>query len=211
MKSIKKGIKLTILLLLLSSLVTACQQDVGVKDELNQRLANIEEEHSRLLDEYNELVSLYESLEGTYNQLIIETEEWRQLTDKEKEDFLNGTQDTRIIEDANLEGTISLQELLLEAEQYDGKFVEISSKLRPMTNDVDRKSFSTVLKIGPQTWDMDSSFTLEVVYSEMENWKELGTMTLDKEAIIRVEGTFFTYGNKYNKGYLEASKITFIN
>ena len=87
-----------------------------------------------------------------------------------------------------MEGAISLQELLLESEKYDGEFVKISSELRPRVNNVDRKSFSTVLATGFQSWENDNSFTLEVFYNELGNWKELGTMTLDRDAMIRVEG-----------------------
>lgn len=189
MKILSKRLKLTIFLLLLIPLLTACQQ--GVR-------------------EYDELIYQLESLEEAYNQLLIETEEWRQLTDSEKEFFLSKFEDLKAIEE-DLEGAISLQELLLEAEEYDGEFVIVSSNLRPRVNNVAKKSFSTVLATGSQSWENDNSFTLEVFYSEMENWKELGTMILNKDAIIRVEGIFYIYGNQYNRGYLQASKITFIN
>ena len=202
MENIGRKFNLIILLLLLVFLLTACQQ--GEK-------------------EYDELIYQLESLEEAYNQLLIETEEWRQLTDSEKEIFLTKIEDfesieedpnqdiQEIIEDDDLEGAISLQELLLESEKYDGEFVKISSELRPRVNNVDRKSFSTVLATGFQSWENDNSFTLEVFYNELGNWKELGTMTLDRDAMIRVEGTFHIYGNQYNRGYLEASKISFIN
>ena len=36
-------------------------------------------------------------------------------------------------------------------------------------------------------------------------------MSLDRESMIKVEGTFHLYGNELNKGYLEASKIEFTN
>ncbi len=202
MNNNRRRFKVVILLLILISLLTACQQEES---------------------EYDELVYQLESLEKSYNQLLIETEEWRQLTDSEKEFFLTKVKDIdsieksanqdiqEILEDDDLEGSISLQELLLEAEKYDGEFVKISSELRPIINNVDKKSFLTVLSTGPQSWDNDNSFRLEVYYNELENWKELGTMTLDKDAIIKVEGTFHIYGNRYNPGYLEASKIKFIN
>lgn len=190
MKILSKRLKLTIFLLLLVPLLTACQQNVK---------------------EYDELIYQLESLEEAYNQLLIETEEWRQLTDSEKEIFLSKFEDLKVIEEDDLEGAISLQELLLEAEEYDGEFVIVSSNLRPRVNNVAKKSFSTVLATGSQSWENDNSFTLEVFYSEMENWKELGTMILNKDAMIRVEGTFYIYGNQYNRGYLQANKITFIN
>ncbi len=198
----RRRFKVVVLLLVLASLLTACQQEER---------------------EYDELVYQLESLEEAYNELLIETEEWRQLTDSEKEFFLTKVKDIdfieksanqdiqEILEDDDLEESISLQELLLEAEKYDGEFVKISSELRPRVNNVDRKSFSTVLATGPQPWENDNSFRLEVFYNELEDWKELGTMTLDKDAIIKVEGTFHIYGNQYNRGYLEASKIKFIN
>ena len=204
MKSTNKNIKLAIFLCLILFLSTACNQDAGGNDDLIQRLESLEERHNQLIIEYNDLANLYESLEEAHNQLISETVELDQLTDLEKDLVLNIDNDALLI-------TISLQELLLEPEKYDGKFVKISTNLRPMSNRVERKSFSTLLKTGPQSWDVDSSFTLEVFYSEMENWKELGSMTLDKDATIRVEGTFHIYGNKYSRGYLKASKITFIN
>lgn len=202
MKNKRRYFKLGILLLVSLFLLTACGQEQKDYEELTYKLEN---------------------LEKAYNQLLIETEEWLQLSDLEREFLLeklyenetveeNPNQENIIaLEDDNLEGYISLQELLLEAEKYNGEFVKLSSELRPSINNVDRKSFSTVLATGLKSWENDNSFRLEVFYSELEAWKDFGTMTLDRDAMIRVEGTFYIYANEVNKGYLEASKIIFTN
>jgi len=173
--------------------------------------------------DYKEVAYRLENLEEAYNQLLIETEEWRELSDLEREFILTklaedeaieesfNQEDVLVLEDDKLEGYISLQELLVEPEKYHGEFIKLSSELRPSINNVDRKSFSTVLATGPKSWENDNSFRLEVFYRELENWKDFGTMTLERDAIIRVEGTFYIYANEYNRGYLEASKITFVN
>lgn len=114
------------------------------------------------------------------------------------------------LEDDNLEGFISLQELLLEAEKYNGEFVKLSSKLRPSINNVDRKSFSTVLATGSKSWENNNSFRVEVFYGELDDWKDFGTMTLERDSMVRVEGIFYIYANETNRGYLEARKIDFI-
>ena len=201
MKKKRRYIKLGVLFLLVLFLLTACEQ-----------------EHK----DYEELTNRLENLEKAYNQLLIETEEWLQLSDLERELLLeklyenetveeNPNQENIVtLEDDNLEGFISLQELLLEAEKYNGEFVKLSSKLRPSINNVDRKSFSTVLATGSKSWENDNSFRVEVFYGELDDWKDFGTMTLERDSMVRVEGIFYIYANETNRGYLEARKIDFI-
>lgn len=175
--------------------------------------------------DYKEVAYRLENLEDAYNQLLIETEGWRELSDLERESMLIklsegeeealeesfNQEDVLVLEDDKLEGYVSLQELLLEPEKYHGEFIKISSELRPSMNNVERKSFSTALATGSKSWENDISFRLEVFYRELENWKDFGMMKLERDANIRVEGTFYLYANEYNRGYLEASKITFVN
>lgn len=205
-KKKRRYIKLGVLFLLVLFLLTACGRENKDYEELTHRLEN---------------------LEKAYNELLIEAKEWLQLSEIERELFLEKLHENESIEensnqeniidfkndneDTNSEGYISLQELLLEAEKYNGEFVRLSSKLRPSINNVDRKSFSTVLATGPKSWENDNSFRLEVFYGELEDWKDFGTMTLERDSMVRVEGIFYIYANETNRGYLEARKIDFIN
>lgn len=160
MKKKRRYIKLGVLFLLVLFLLTACGQ-----------------EHK----DYEEFTNRLEKLEKAYNQLLIETEEWLQFSDLERELLLEKLYENETVEekpnqeniitleDDSLEGYISLQELLLEAEKCNGEFVKLSSKLRPSINNVDRKSFSTVLATGSKSWENDNLFRLEVFYRELEN------------------------------------------
>jgi hypothetical protein len=107
------------------------------------------------------------------------------------------------------EDSVTLQDVLLETDVYDGQFVRISSELKIYANNLDRKSFRTYLSTGSGPLDSDMDLDLEVYYDEMTDWKTWGTMSADYQ-IIKVAGTITASEYQAIGCGIKASEITII-
>jgi hypothetical protein len=112
-------------------------------------------------------------------------------------------------EESSEEGSVTLQDVLLETDVYDGQFVRISSELKIYANDLERKSFRTYLSTGSGPLDSDMDLDLEVYYDEMTDWKTWGAMSADYQ-IIKVAGTVVADAYLSTGCGIKASEITII-
>jgi outer membrane murein-binding lipoprotein Lpp len=82
--------------------------------------------------------------------------------------------------------SVTLFDLLLEPEKYEGKFVRVTSTLDIISNDTSYKIFYTWLYTKEA--GSDSNFYMYVSYAELPDWKTWGTVSSDQH--IKVSGTF---------------------
>lgn len=103
--------------------------------------------------------------------------------------------------------SVSLKTLLANAADYNGKYVVITDDLRVLHNDLENRIYSTRLSTGPLFVNYDSSFSLNIYYSYLDDANEWAELSTKDCPAIRAEGIFRIYENKQNTGYLEAKKL----
>ncbi|MDP2302341.1 MAG: hypothetical protein Q8N03_07955 [Ignavibacteria bacterium] len=101
---------------------------------------------------------------------------------------------------------VSIRDLLSESKKYEGKIVEVSS-LRAISNDVQRKYFSTYKSTGIGRLDFDTDLGIKVYYDKASNRDELIYLTGDNNPEMTVIGKFVYYS--FFGSYIDAKEIKY--
>lgn len=101
---------------------------------------------------------------------------------------------------------VSIRDLLSESKTYEGKIVEVSS-LRAISNDVQRKYFSTYKSTGIGRLDFDTDLGIKVYYDKASNRDELIYLTGDNNPEMTVIGKFVYYS--FFGSYIDAKEIKY--
>jgi hypothetical protein len=186
-----------------------------------------QEDYDSMVAQKDGLQAEYYALKSEHDALIADTADWLAMSDDEKiaaalqaeMDRIETEKAAQIVaeEQAEIEAeeakkqaeeeaerikeSVTLEDLYLEAEKYDGKFVRITDELKISNNNPSGKFFSC----DPP----DSGFgcVTNVQYEEFDNWKTLAKMDADGRR-IKVAGTFY---NMVGWHYILASEITFVD
>ncbi len=101
---------------------------------------------------------------------------------------------------------VTLDALLANPNDYNGKLIKLSTDLVLSRNNIDRKSYSCMKSTGNKEYDYDTDRTLEVFYRLCDNYESCFAVTANHQKIHYVAGYVKIYSDAI-KPYIDALHI----
>lgn len=196
----KKKLGLALILVMILVITTGCVSQ-GNFDELQTQ--------------YSELNMEYQKLKDEYNSLVIDTANWLKMTEEEKSAELAQAEsdqlttekaaeaalkakaeaeekaetERRVAEERIRQESVSLKDIFIDPERFDGQFVRITDTLRLYDNDLPTKEYRAYIPTGKDYFSVNTDYPLYIFYGDMEDYKTWASLSKTDDHMITVAGT----------------------